>query len=125
MDGFLSLVRHVAEHVGVAGSCIHTARRRTSIPGFYRPTKDWDAIIVFQGRLLAALEFKSQVGALGNNFNNRVEEALGSAADLNVAHRRGAYDSDPGRPGEDEGEEVREGVVPLLDPRLREDPRPP
>ena len=107
MDGFLSLVRQVAEHVGIAGRCIHTARRRTSIPGFYRPTKDWDAIIVFQGRLLAALEFKSQVGSLGNNFNNRVEEALGSAADLSVAHQCGACDSGSAAQEDDEGEEVR------------------
>jgi len=42
-------------------------------------------------RLIAALEFKSQVGSFGNNFNNRTEEALGSATDLWAAYREGAF----------------------------------
>jgi hypothetical protein len=41
---------------------------------------------------LAALEFKSQVGpSFGNNFNNRTEEALGSATDIWAAYREGAF----------------------------------
>jgi hypothetical protein len=39
-----------------------------------------------------ALEFKSQVGpSFGNNFNNRTEEAIGTAHDLWVAYREGAF----------------------------------
>ena len=42
--------------------------------------------------LIAAIEFKSQVGpSFGNNFNNRVEEALGNGTDLNTAFREGAF----------------------------------
>lgn len=42
--------------------------------------------------LLAAIEAKSQVGpSFGNNFNNRTEEAIGSAVDLWTAFREGAY----------------------------------
>lgn len=42
--------------------------------------------------LLAAFEFKSQVGpSFGNNFNNRTEEALGSATDIWTAFREGAF----------------------------------
>lgn len=45
-----------------------------------------------QGELLAAIEFKSQIGpSFGNNFNNRAEEALGSATDLWAASREGAF----------------------------------
>ena len=63
-----------------------------TIPGFYRPTKRWDLLVVSKTRLLAAIEFKSQVGpSFGNNFNNRVEEALGNATDLNTAFREGAF----------------------------------
>jgi hypothetical protein len=41
---------------------------------------------------LAAVEFKSQRGpSFGNNFNNRTEEAMGSALDLWTAYREGAF----------------------------------
>lgn len=42
-------------------------------------------------QLLAAIEFKSQVGSFGNNYNNRTEEAIGSAADIWAAYREGAF----------------------------------
>ena len=41
--------------------------------------------------LIAAIEFKSQVGSFGNNYNNRTEEALGSATDIWAAYREGAF----------------------------------
>jgi len=47
--------------------------------------------VVVEGCLIAAIEFKSQVGSFGNNFNNRTEEALGSATDLWAAYREGAF----------------------------------
>ena len=43
------------------------------------------------GKLLAGIEFKSQVGSFGNNYNNRTEEAIGSAADIWAAYREGAF----------------------------------
>ncbi len=44
------------------------------------------------GKLIAIIEFKSQVGpSFGNNFNNRSEEALGSATDLWEAYEKGAF----------------------------------
>ena len=52
-----------------------------------------------QGQLVAALEFKSQVGpSFGNNFNNRSEEAIGTAHDLWTAYREGALGEDAPRP---------------------------
>lgn len=48
------------------------------------------------GQLIAALEFKSHVGpSFGNNFNNRTEEALGTAADFWTAFREGAFGDAP------------------------------
>ena len=62
------------------------------LPGYFRPTKEWDLLVVRDGRLLVALEAKSQVGpSFGNNFNNRTEEAMGSALDLWTAFREGAF----------------------------------
>ena len=67
----------------------------SSSRGFFRPTKEWDLIAVHDKRLLAIVEFKSQVGSFGNNFNNRVEEALGNATDLHTAYREGAFKPSP------------------------------
>jgi hypothetical protein len=45
---------------------------------------------------LVAIEAKSQVGpSFGNNFNNRTEEAMGSALDLWTAFRERAYLKSP------------------------------
>jgi hypothetical protein len=56
--------------------------KNVELPGYYRPTKKWDFLVLIDGRLVAVVETKSQVGSFGNNFNNRTEEAVGSAADL-------------------------------------------
>ncbi len=48
--------------------------------------------MVSEGHLVTAIEFKSQVGpSFGNNFNNRVEEAIGNATDLWTAYREGRF----------------------------------
>ena len=66
------------------------------LPGYFRPTKLWDLLVINEGRLIAALEFKSQVGpSFGNNFNNRTEEAIGTAHDLWTAYREGAFGKQP------------------------------
>jgi len=90
LDGFIELVETILKDAGVPAASIH--RQKTTLPGYYRPTKEWDLVVVHEGNLVAAIEFKSQVGpSFGNNFNNRVEEALGSSADLWTAYREGAF----------------------------------
>lgn len=91
MDGFCELVRVVAMHCGLPSRAVHTRRGSGTLPGYYRATKTWDVLVIHRDRLIAVFEFKSQVGSFGNNFNNRTEEAIGSAADLWVAHRQGAF----------------------------------
>ncbi|MGW0230910.1 PaeR7I family type II restriction endonuclease [Actinopolymorpha singaporensis] len=59
------------------------------IPGFYRRTKDWDVVVTYRDMLVAAIECKSQAGSFGRNFNNRTEEAIGSAVDLWRAYEAG------------------------------------
>lgn len=62
--------------------------RGVILPGYYRPSKKWDIVIVDAHRLVAAIELKSHVGpSFGNNFNNRVEEAIGNATDLWQAYK--------------------------------------
>lgn len=66
---------------------------RLELPGYYRPEKQWDLLVLVGGQLVTALEFKSQVGSFGNNFNNRVEEAIGNATDFWTAFREGRLGS--------------------------------
>lgn len=90
MDGFIQLFKQVATDFGVPSSCIFT--KGNHLPGFFRPTKDWDFLVLSpQHKLVALLEFKSQVGSFGNNFNNRTEEAIGSAVDVWTAFREQVY----------------------------------
>lgn len=97
LDGFITMVRQIIVDNGIAGAEVHAGgRTKVTIPGFYRPTKNWDLLVVSRDRLVAAVEFKSQVGpSFGNNFNNRVEEALGNATDLTTAFREGAFGDSP------------------------------
>ncbi|MEW6584366.1 MAG: PaeR7I family type II restriction endonuclease [Nitrospirota bacterium] len=91
MDGFITLLSDIIRRVGVSESDIFY-HRYLELPGFFRPTKEWDLLVVQDGQLLIALEAKSQVGpSFGNNFNNRTEEAMGSALDLWTAYREGAF----------------------------------
>jgi hypothetical protein len=91
MDGFIRLFTKIIVDAGMDES--HVFRKRLlELPGFFRPTKEWDLIVVKDGHLVAAIEAKSQVGpSFGNNFNNRTEEAMGSALDLWTAFREGAF----------------------------------
>jgi len=91
MDGFIDLLAEVIHKAGI-DLCHIYRNKRLELPGFFRPTKEWDLIVVQNGQLIAALEVKSQVGpSFGNNFNNRTEEAMGSALDLWTAYREGAF----------------------------------
>ena len=87
MDGFILLLSELIQEAGVsAGHIFH--KQSLQLPGFFRPTKEWDLLVVRDGLLILALEAKSQVGpSFGNNFNNRTEEAMGSALDLWTAFR--------------------------------------
>ena len=95
MDGFIHLFTDLICDAGIASECLFL-KRGLELPGFFRPTKEWDLVIVKDGTLIAAIEAKSQVGpSFGNNFNNRTEEAMGSALDLWTAYREGAYLASP------------------------------
>lgn len=90
LDGFLNLLCQVAMDVGIPKECLYI--KGNHIPGYFRPTKDWDLLIISPSKkLISVVELKSQVGSFGNNFNNRTEESLGSAIDLWTAFREQAY----------------------------------
>lgn len=96
LDGFIILVSELLAEAGLPDASI-IKKRNVVLPGFFRPTKEWDLLVIVDGELLAAIEFKSQVGSFGNNYNNRTEEALGNATDILTAYREGAF-KPSGRP---------------------------
>lgn len=86
MAPFEGLIRQVVADAGVEvddapGGTVY-------LPGFYRETKSWDVVLQYKGHALAIVEAKSQGSSLANNFNNRVEEAIGQAADVWKSHER-------------------------------------
>ncbi len=96
LDGMVRLIARVVTEAGVSHASIYYAKRGTTyLPGFFRPNKAWDLLVVARSYLLACIEFKSQVGSFGNNFNNRSEEAIGSATDFWTAYREGAFRDSP------------------------------
>lgn len=81
-DALQLLVASVFLDAGFGPGQLFTGRNAT-LPGYFRPTKDWDLIVVDGRTLVAAFELKSLAGpSFGNNFNNRTEEAIGNATDL-------------------------------------------
>src|SRR6266404_3043783 len=90
MDGFVNLVRDLLCEGGLPQAHVF-CKKGVELPGWYRPEKRWDLLIVSDGQLLAGIEFKSQVGSLGNNYNNRTEESIGSDVDIWAAYREGAF----------------------------------
>jgi len=93
--GHLDGLAQLLEDVFVAAGFQRSDVKRTAgieLPGYYRPTKKWDLVVVSNNRLVAAIELKSQVGpSFGNNFNNRTEEAIGNAVDVWRAYEEGTF----------------------------------
>ncbi|MFB3884104.1 MAG: PaeR7I family type II restriction endonuclease [Thermodesulfobacteriota bacterium] len=95
MDGFIDLFTELVTQAGIHSRYVFR-KKAVELPGFFRPTKEWDLLVVRDRTLIAAIEAKSQVGpSFGNNFNNRTEEAMGSALDLWTAFRERAYMDSP------------------------------
>ena len=91
MDGFINLFSQVVIETGIDEQFVFR-KKALELPGYFRPTKEWDLLVVKDDLLIVGLEAKSQVGpSFGNNFNNRTEEAMGSALDLWTAFRQGAF----------------------------------
>ena len=96
MDGFIALMLDIVRANGLAHAEIYQQRSVLTLPGYFRPTKLWDLLVIHKGELIAAIELKSQVGpSFGNNFNNRTEEAIGTAHDFWTAYREGAFGKQP------------------------------
>ena len=94
LDSFIEIIRQVVQKSGLENAEVFTGKYTSELPGFFRPHKSWDAVVISDKKLVAAIELKSQVGSIGNNFNNRSEEVLGSSIDLKAAIEESAFGKD-------------------------------
>jgi Restriction endonuclease XhoI len=93
MDAMAELMEAIFLDAGFPPSSISRGTA-VELPGYYRPEKKWDLVVVHGDTVVAAIEFKSQVGpSFGNNYNNRTEEAIGNAVDIWTAFREGRFGS--------------------------------
>ncbi len=86
MDGFESLITRIVNDAGITPD--NDDSGKIDLPGYYREFKSWDVVLQYKGHVLAIIEAKSQGSSLANNFNNRVEEAIGQAADVWKSYER-------------------------------------
>ena len=86
----------IVEQSGFIGAEVGLRRGAIALPGYYRPSKQWDLVVTHEGDVVAAIEFKSHMGLtqLGKNYNNRKEEAIGSATDFWASWRSMKYGED-------------------------------
>lgn len=59
LDAFRDMIVDVVNRYGPEGCEVHRGKTMVVLPGFFRPTKQWDLLIVFQKRLLAGDFFTS------------------------------------------------------------------
>jgi len=91
MDGFINLLTRLVIEAGIDSSHVF-CNESLELPGYFRPTRQWDFLVVVKGQLVAALAAKSQAGpSFENSFNIRTDEAVGSALDLWGAFREYAF----------------------------------
>jgi Restriction endonuclease XhoI len=86
----INLISRFFTDAGYPLESVGVKRGQVTLPGFFRPNKQWDLVVVYREVLVAAIEMKA-LGApsFGNNYNNRVEEAIGNSADIARAYREG------------------------------------
>ena len=91
MDGFINLLTRLVIEAGIDSSHVF-CNESLELPGYFRPTRQWDFLVVVKGQLVAALAVRSQAGpSFENSFNNCTDEATGSALDFWAGFRQQAF----------------------------------
>lgn len=86
----VNLIARFFLDAGYPVESIAASGKGTVLPGFFRPNKAWDLVVIHEEVLVAAIELKSLGNpSFGKNYNNRIEEALGNAIDLDQAYQAG------------------------------------
>jgi hypothetical protein len=55
MDGFVALVKNLLCENGLQKADVY-CEKRIELPGWYRPEKRWDLLVVSRGQLLAGID---------------------------------------------------------------------
>ena len=97
MDALVDVAKAIVLDAGLTVDHIRI-NKQLELPGYFRPEKRWDLLVVVDGHVLVAIEFKAIAGSFGNNMNNRTEEAIGNAEDFWTAYREGRFGGDAPRP---------------------------
>ena len=85
LDCVAEIIKNDLIECGFSNDEVYYKDKCLRLPGWYRPSKDWDLLAFDKESLLAILELKSINSSFGNNANNRSEESLGSAIDAAYA----------------------------------------
>lgn len=52
MDGFVTLIADLVSANGLDDAELHMTRGVNTLPGYFRPTKDWDLLVIRNGALM-------------------------------------------------------------------------
>ena len=55
MDGFTHLIAEIVRKNGLAHAQILHQKAALTLPGYFRPTKLWDILVIYKGQLVAAM----------------------------------------------------------------------
>lgn len=86
LDPVAEIIHNDLVRLGFCTKEVYDGRRGCTLPGWFRPTKNWDLLAFDRGELVSAIELKSISSSFGNNANNRTEESIGSAIDAAEAY---------------------------------------
>lgn len=95
LDPLADLIRADLIRAGFRENDIYQGGYSCVLPGWFRPTKNWDLLAFDGDDLIGAIELKSISNSFGNNANNRAEESIGSAIDAIEAFNEGLYGGRP------------------------------
>jgi hypothetical protein len=77
LDGFANIFVTLARKECPRSLEIYQNKSQVILPGHFRPTKQWDLVLIHEGRLIATLELKSLGGpSFGNNANRLLQKFL-------------------------------------------------
>lgn len=76
LDAFVDLLKWVVHQNGLQDA-VFLSGRNAQLPGFFRPTKSWDLLIMNDGKLIAAIELKSIADSFGKNAKQQKRGGTG------------------------------------------------
>ena len=71
LDPIAAIIRDDLINAGFHPDEVYDQGRMCTLPGWFRPTKNWDLLALDNGELVSAIELKSIKSSFGNNSNNR------------------------------------------------------